>query len=327
LAPESTVPEVISDLKVWSRAGGVYLRWTVPAKNIDGSKLKDLSGFKIWRQARPLTPSPCPECPLKFEPVGEIDVAFPRGARIGGGVVLWQDPAVKPQNEYTYFVQSYNSDRFLSPGSNRVKIFWDDPPAAPIQVSLRKEDRALEVLWEFPPHLLSGRTMVDQKGFNLYRRGEGEPFGFFPLNNEPLGDRRYRDGMVELGKRYYYEIRVVRSFHGSLLEGPGSAVIAGVPEKLIPPVPPTGLVAVWQKEGVALRWNENSEADVTGYDLYRREKEEKEFRKINSQPIVEPYFLDPSANPQKTYDYCLKALDSSGKESDFSQPFELAPGS
>ncbi|MDI6753089.1 MAG: fibronectin type III domain-containing protein [Thermodesulfobacteriota bacterium] len=326
VALDSTIPAPVSDLKVWSRAGGIFLKWTIPTRNIDGARLTDLLGFKVFRQVRPLTPVSCEECPDKFEPVAEIDVDYPHGARLEGGTVLWRDMAVKAENEYVYFVRAFNSYKSPSPESNRVNIFWTEPPAAPAKPTLLKEDRALKITWEHPPRLFDGTEVAGLKGFNIYRRGEGESFGFSPLNAEPIAERQYWDGRVELGKRYCYEVRAVRDFRGSLLEGPGSPVVEGIPAKLLPPSAPTGLVAVFQENGVALRWDENPEPDIAGYNLYRRGREEKEFVKINPRLITENYFLDGSADLRQSYVFRLQAVDSSPSrnESDFSKEAEIS---
>lgn len=327
VALDSTVPMPVSDFQAWPKEKGIYLRWTIPTKNIDETKLIDLLGFKVWRQVRSLTAIPCESCPLSFEAIAEIDVDYPRGARLERGMVLWQDIGVRPQNEYIYFIQAYNSYRSPSAESNRVKVFWDDPPAAPTQIHLGQEDRALEITWEPILRLVNDQEMQDLKGFNIYRRSEGEPFSLSPLNSDPLPGKKYWDGQVELGKKYYYEIRTVRNFRGTLIEGPSSAVVQGVPVKRIPPSIPTGLVAVWQKDGVALRWDENPEPDIAGYHLYRKGKEEKEFLKINTGLVGENYFLDRSADPQQSYAYRLQAVDSSPSknESDFSREIDVAP--
>jgi hypothetical protein len=241
--------------------------------------------------------------------------------------MLWRETPLKPQTEYTYIVRAYSSYKSPSPESNPVTIFWDDPPIAPAKVTVRSEDKALEISWEFTPRLVTGREAVDFSGFNLYRRVEGELFGFFPLNPEPIKENRFQDAVLENGKRYYYQVRAVRNFRGTLIEGPSSAVGGGIPEKLTPPSPPTGLVAAIQKEGIALRWNPNPEPDIAGYNLYRREKGESAFTKINPQLITEQYCLDKEADPHKTYFYRLKAVDTSParNESEFSKEVEVSP--
>lgn len=65
---------------------------------------------------------------------------------------------------------------------------------------------------------------------------------------------------------------------------------------------------------------------MAGYNLYRREKEGKEFVLINPRLIREPYFLDASADLQQSYIYRLQAVDSSPSrnESDFSKEVEIS---
>jgi len=327
MALESTMPGAVSDLRPWSREGGVFLTWSLPKKNVDGSRLEDLWGFKVFRQSRPLTPYPCPECPSKFQTVAEIDMEYLRGARVEGGSILWQDTSVKVQTEYRYHVRAYNFYKSPSPESNQVRIFWDDPPAAPAMVEVLSGDRSLTVSWEFSLRLLSGKEMEDLVGFNIYRRNAGEHFGNYPLNAEPVRENKYWDGMLVNGRHYEYVVRAVRNFRGTLIEGPSSIMGSGVPEKRTPPLVPTGLVAVIQKDGVALRWEENPEPDIAGYDLYRREKDGDVFVKINPQLITENYYLDQNADPYKSYLYRLKAVDTSParKESDFSKEVEVSP--
>jgi predicted small lipoprotein YifL len=323
VAPGSTAPAPVADLRTWPREGTILLGWTAPTRNINGSQLKDLLGFRVFRQGRAIPDQPCPDCPLDFKPVAEIDVEFPRGARVEGGRVLWQDSAVQPGHEYTYFVRGYNFHQTPSPESNRVKVFWDVPPPAPEGVSMRSDNQALEITWRSPaPPAKEG---PEPSGFNLYRRGEGELFGLFPINPQPVKETRFVDGGLANGRRYFYEVRAVRNVRGTLIEGPASAEAQGIPEKQVPPSPPSGVVAVFQANGAAVRWKENPEPDIAGYNLYRKEAGETSFRRINSELIKEWYFLDQTADTKKSYTYRLKAVDTSGKESEFSMDAEVSP--
>lgn len=243
------------------------------------------------------------------------------------GTVLWKDGKVKPGHEYLYYVLSYNIYKAASPESNRLQVFWVDPLPPPSIIDLRQDDRALEIHWQTPAHLWKEEEKKEFQGMNIYRYQEGESFGFSPLNDQPLKEEKYWDGRVEIGKKYFYEVRPVRNFRGTLIEGLGSPLVAGVAEKILPPAAPTGLVGVFQKEGIALRWDSHPEPEVAGYDVYRRGEDEREFKKINSQLLTEPYFLDTSVDPKKTYFYRLKAIASppAQKESEFSREAEVIP--
>ncbi len=322
MAPSMAFPAPISDLRAWPRDGGILLRWSMPTQNTDTSRLDDLLGFRVFRQSRSLSSSSCFDCPLDFQVVAEIDVDYPRRARVEGGTVLWQDTSVLPQHEYTYLVLSYNFYKSSSPESNRVKVFWDEAPPAPGDVRIESADMALEITWKFSA---PGKEWAPSVGFNIYRHMEGERFALFPLNPEPIRVTRFVDAGLANGQRYYYEVRAVRNFRGTPLEGPASAVAEGVPEKRTPPSPPTGLVVTFQEGGAALRWNENPEPDIAGYDIYRREEGETTFRKINPQLIKETYFLDSTASPKNSYTYRLKAINTSKKESEFSQEVQISP--
>ena len=174
IAPEESIPAPVSDLQARGKEEGIYLRWSMPSKNLDGSRIGDLLWFRVFRQERALALSSCPDCPPRFEPVGEIDVEFPRGAvQIDGGTVLWWDRNVKAQNRYVYFVVAYNAYKTPSPESNRASMAWDQPPAPPEKPRVRSEDGALELSWSYPPLLAGGKEMKDLAGFNLYRRTKG----------------------------------------------------------------------------------------------------------------------------------------------------------
>ncbi|HSR09925.1 MAG TPA: hypothetical protein VLS90_00670 [Thermodesulfobacteriota bacterium] len=313
--PESMIPGRISDLRAWPREGTVFLGWTIPNKNTNDSPLLDLMGFRVFRESRPVAGA-CETCPAQVQPVAEIEMEYPKGARVEGGKVLWQDTALQPGNEYAYIVVAYNLYGVPSAESNRVIVSWDVPPPPPTNVQTRGDDRSLEITWEFPPSPAA-------VGFNLYRRAEGGGFGFYPVNPSPVMENRVVDVGLENGKKYFYEVRAARSFRGTFIEGPPSAEAAGVPEKVTPPLPPAGLFGVFQEGGVALRWDESREKDVAGYNVYRREDGQEAFRKINGAPVKEAYYLDTTAEPKKTYVYRVKTVDIYGKESEFSNETEV----
>jgi predicted small lipoprotein YifL len=125
LPPESNIPAAVSDLRAWPREGTVFFGWSIPTRNVDGSKLQDLLGFKVFRLDRSLISQDCPECPRNFKMVAEVDIDYLRGARIEGGRVLWTDPTVKPQTEYTYFVRVTIP---INPQPESMgNSFWNEP--------------------------------------------------------------------------------------------------------------------------------------------------------------------------------------------------------
>lgn len=327
MALESTMAAPVEDLRAFSREGKLFLAWSIPGRNTDGSRLQDLLGFQVYRQERPLAPAPCADCPLRFTLAAEIDLEYPRQARIEGGRVLWEEKGLASAREYIYFVVAVNSYKTPSPESNRAVVFWDDPPAAPTGVRVQSEEGALRIQWEFTPRLVTGREMIDFAGFHIYRRGEGETFGFSPLNPEPFREAEYHDRSAKEGMRYFYTVRAVRIFRGTPLEGPGSPAVSGMLEKP-EPAAPSGLVAVLRsdvRKGAELRWDPGAAGDIAGYEIHRREKGGQEFTRINPRLVAGNYFFDATADPKKSYTYRVRAVNHSGKTSAFSPPAEVSP--
>lgn len=326
LAPEITFPQPVSDLQAFSYRGNLYLKWTIPKKNVNGTRLTNLLGFRIFRQTHSLGEASSTWA-AKFDLVAEIDLDFPRQTRVQDGVVIWKDETIKPHQEYVYLVIAYNIFKGASPESNQVRVAWGSLLYPPDQIGLRQDHRALEIFWKTPTYLWTDMEKAEFQGMNIYRRKAGESYGFSPLNPQPLRENKYWDGQVELGQKYFYEVRPVRKFRSTLLEGRGSAEVSGIAKTMLPPAAPTGLIGVFQRDGIALRWDAHPEPDIAGYDLYRRGEDEKEFRKINPRLLTERYYLDINVDHRKTYYYRLKAIDSSPdrKESEFSREAEVLP--
>jgi fibronectin type 3 domain-containing protein len=90
---------------------------------------------------------------------------------------------------------------------------------------------------------------------------------------------------------------------------------------VFPPSVPTGLVAVATAgenggaPAIDLSWQPDTDSDVSGYIVYRRE-EGGEWKRVSAgTPIVEPAFRDAQVQAGHTYQYAVSAVDKSGHES------------
>ena len=85
-----------------------------------------------------------------------------------------------------------------------------------------------------------------------------------------------------------------------------------------PPAVPTGLQAVFLRVGqspfVDLIWSPDTEADLAGYNVYRRE-ENGEPAKLTSEPVKAPASRDRNEQSGKQYFYSVSAVDVRGNES------------
>ena len=87
---------------------------------------------------------------------------------------------------------------------------------------------------------------------------------------------------------------------------------------IYPPAVPTGLQAVYSGPGQAsfidLLWAPVTDADLAGYNVYRRESGGRP-AKINGDLVKTPAFRDTAVTPEKTYSYSVSAVDERGNES------------
>jgi hypothetical protein len=102
---------------------------------------------------------------------------------------------------------------------------------------------------------------------------------------------------------------------------------------------PSGLAAVATAEGggansgpaIDLSWTPDTEADLAGYIVYRREPAaagDGAWQRISPErPVVGPGFHDGSVVAGHTYDYAVSAVDEEGHESSRSvEAEETVPG-
>ena len=79
---------------------------------------------------------------------------------------------------------------------------------------------------------------------------------------------------------------------------------------------PANLVATAASNGISLNWDDNTETDLIGYNVYRSSSANGTFTKLNGGPLALSQFLDAAA-PSGTSFYRVSAVDSSANESDF----------
>lgn len=79
-------------------------------------------------------------------------------------------------------------------------------------------------------------------------------------------------------------------------------------------------------DGVILRWSVAADLEIDGFNVYRSEKNEGEFIRLNSEPLSgeeDPVFRDLSAIPGRNYRYYISILEN-GSETARSRTIMLA---
>ncbi|GAH67586.1 unnamed protein product, partial [marine sediment metagenome] len=91
------------------------------------------------------------------------------------------------------------------------------------------------------------------------------------------------------------------------------------------PAAPTGLVATLGDTEVSLDWNDNSEGDLDGYNVYRSTTQGSGYAKINGSLVATSDYIDTGLTNDVTYYYVVTAVDFGSNESDYSNEDSATP--
>jgi fibronectin type 3 domain-containing protein len=322
LPPQTIVPEAITEIRAVVRNDGVFILWSPPEKNNDGSKLENLMGFKVLRSEIP-PERVCDSCVEIFEPLFDVLYTLPveSEGEMERGIFKVFDNNLNLNHHYKYKVLSYTTTGYLSPDSDTIDILWDVAPSSVVNLTGESNDKFVQLKWSAPETLVDGQPLIGLAGYNIYRSKSSRSYSIFPVNKELVTDNYYIDSGLENNIKYFYVIRSVRKVNGTLIEGPPSEEIMLIPNDHVPPQPPRGLVAVPEKEGIILRWDAGTESDLLGYNIYRRQLNEKTWRKLNKEILTTTTFNDNGVKKGLIYFYYVTAVDNSPmkNESDPSQ--------
>jgi len=317
-ALSTITPTKIKDLKALPRGGAIDLSWSIPYKNTDGSRLLNLKGFKILRSEIPFDKF-CDGCPKRFPVLYDIDyqtymMSTPQPTRIE-----YTDRDLVAKNVYAYRIVSYTSENQLSPKSNAQELSWDIASLPPRDLQAELKKKTVILTWKEPDALGNGTPLEGIVGYNLYRRSPDEGYPGSPVNDKPVTTLACKDNGIEPDKDYLYTLRAVRKIRETFIESEGAEEVSVNTSDRTPPGTPTGLIAVPLKTGMTIRWDENKEQDLKGYNLYRKAKEETQFKRLTSSPLTRARYLDRSLKDREFYTYAVTAID------DATQPNESEP--
>jgi hypothetical protein len=200
--------------------------------------------------------------------------------------------------------------------SNLVRLRLLDVSGPTNRIESQTTEKAIELRWPPPASTFGGQQAKSLAGYHIYRSRTGKP-GSFQLVGEST-EPRYLDSDFEFGRAYSYEVRALFKEGGTVAEGEGSQPYEVIPRDTFPPARAKGLTALYTAGAVELVWTANSEKDLAGYYVYRREKGEQP-KKLNKELLRTPILRDVSVQPGHIYFYQVTAVDLSNNES---QPCE-----
>jgi hypothetical protein len=313
--PSLNLPQPVSDLRAVRKGDRVYLSWTVPTRTTDSLAVRHLGLTRVCRSAN----AAMLECGTA---VGEV--AAPEAPKNGGAApkqsygdalpaTLLSD---SPSAEVFYAVSVLNENGRSAGLSNVVAAPAVVAPKPPSDFQVQVTGDGVVVSWK------EAQPAGIRRLYRIYRRAEGTSLDVV-AGEAPWGSDQLVDHNFEWEKTYFYRATVVTviSMEGkpdSQFEGADTPAVKVFAHDVFPPAVPSGVQAVFSGVGqqpfIDLIWAPDTDADLAGYNVYRREGS-GEARRINSAVVTAAAYRDSNVVTSHTYFYSVSAVDVRGNES------------
>ncbi len=329
--PSLHLPARVNDLAATRAGGQVALRWTMPRQDTDKEPLKGRVAVRICRMESSASSACATAATLAFAP----------GADAAYADTLPPSLATGAPRRLTYAVELDNRKGRSAGLSKGATVLAGAAPAAVDGLTAWMRRDGILLQWTAAP--ISQPPTAVRLVRTLAVAPPAEPASshvqsgpFTPpsapreisllVAPAPHLDRAL-DSHIEFGATYVYRAqRVARvPVHDQPFElaGPLSAPVRIAAVNTLPPHGPTGLAAVATPgvedagPAIDLNWQPNTEADLAGYIVYRREAGvANDWRRISpAQPVAAPAFHDADVLPGHRYRYAVSAVDQQGHES------------
>jgi hypothetical protein len=335
--PSLNLPDRVDDLSATRVGNQVSLTWTMPKRNTDRLALKGNIAVRVCRQHAAQASSSSCETAADMQLAPASDGAFSETlpAALTSG---------SPRN-LTYFVELKNRKGRSAGLSNPAVVLAGEAPAPVTGLAAEVRKDGIVLRW----NSADPGTSVRLRRTLLTPAPPGQRTGPLPSTPEPIEKNllvesrpgstvtQAIDKDIVLGNTYEYRAqRILRepvagnSGEGNQgkgnaieLDGSLSAPIRVDALNVFPPPVPAGMVAVatgadpasGTPASIDLSWQPNTEPDLAGYEVYRREDQTPWQRISGDLPVFGPAFHDAHVLPGHTYRYGVSAVDKQGHES------------
>jgi hypothetical protein len=321
--PSLDLPQPPSDLRALRKGDRVSLTWTVPTITTDRATVRGLGPTMVCRGRAEL--SACDT------PVGEV--AAPPGqstsSPAGKAQASYADPLPPgmetddPSAFATYAVQVLNREHRGAALSNQVQVSLVRTLAPPRDFRAQITKQGVVLSWT--GDIVSVAPTNLDYVYRVYRHAEGSnERALVGEVRAGLGpDFSMTDANIEWEKTYDYRAQAVTQIQRPdktrlEVEGDDTPELSLFAHDVFPPTVPGELQAVFsgpgQKPFIDLVWAPVMDADLAGYNVYRREQDTTPV-KVNAELVKTPAFRDDHVTGGKKYLYSVTAVDIRDNES------------
>ncbi len=322
--PRPAAPAAVGVFRADLRDSAILISWTRPTRNEDGSALTDLSEFRLFRAVGAAAVREARGRPT-FSLLATVRADQPENAVVRGDQYAFLDDGgsagLTPGLRYSYRMQAVNRRGVVGAQSAEVSVDFALPPPPPVGLVAVAGDGVVNLTWQ-PPAGQAGPAPPG--GYNIYRGVQPGVYGSGPVNARPIVETQFRDALVANETTYYYVVRSVGGERPPWRESGNSAEVSATPVDLTPPAPPQGLTAIPAPGVVSLSWSANTEPDLLGYLVYRREPPALNPVRLTETPLQTTTFTDRAVRAGAAYIYTVTAVDRSSHRNESAPSQEAA---
>lgn len=321
--PRVQKPQAIKDLKVVQLGSALRISFTPPSLAVDGRGITKPLEIEVLRAVTTAKPSSGRALPV-LSPW--ITLTAADLARYHEGQKVVEERQFTPEEfrrsvgstfalAVSSLTRGFRRRPILSDPSNQVELRLLDVSGPVSNVIARTTEHAIQLNWSAPPATLTGAPLANLEGYRIYRSETGAS-GTFQTAGETK-DTHYQDRDFHFGSNYYYRVRVLFKQDGQLGESADSEPLKITPLDTFPPAAPAGLTGVYTSNAIELIWTTNTEPDLAGYDVYRRDADESgaQPEKLNQNLVPTPIYRDAAVAAGRKYVYWVTAVDQARNES------------
>src|SRR5882762_3951771 len=353
LPPSLELPTPVSDLQAIRKGNQVVLTWTLPTETTDGDGIRFHGPTRICRRLSNVQGSSnvqdrMTECGTHAVELSSSQLETSKenlSARVPQRILArYTDPLPNDWTRDTiatvvYAIESLNTSHRSAGLSNQVRVSSASTEPPPTDFTAQLSAQGVMLTCTGPLLSIPGGDGTPHHFYRVFRSTAGAPQPTLvgEIQQGTQSQMRLVDNTFVWEKTYEYSVNVTTRIATGTphacpgessplpackdyvdVEGEDSAPATVVAHDTFPPAIPTALQAVFsgagQKPFIDLTWNANTDADLTGYSVYRREGIGQPAR-INTELVKAPAFRDINVASGKTYFYSVAAVDARGNES------------
>lgn len=323
LPPSLNIPKPVTDLSAIRKGDTVTLSWTAPAETTDGASVRH-SGKMVVRRTIADNQTGSVVGEVSLTPVHKADQSRAQTLKDSLTDLLHSSSA----DFAIYAVEAVNNSGKNGGSSNQVAVpLVLTPPTPSIQASVVPQGASISWNQSWPPEKRTNLNV--QYVYRVMRRLQES-------NQQPVVVKQLSAGNeaalvidtgIEWEKQYQYWVTPVTLWQKDdrqkgEVEGDDSNVVLLTTRDVFPPAVPSGLQAVFsqvgQKSFIDLTWIPDTDADLAGYNVYRR-TEDTQPVKLNTDLVKTPAYRDEAMQSGMKYFYSVSAVDLRNNESAKSQ--------